>query len=76
MLAKLIALVIHDLAAPIVREYQRIDAPPPPCPYKHTEDQHCDIAGTTSACTERAQQWDHDRRAPATALGFGFQPRH
>ncbi|HET9893674.1 MAG TPA: hypothetical protein VFQ44_01825 [Streptosporangiaceae bacterium] len=75
MLARLIALLIHELATPIISEYKRLDAPPPPCPLLHVDaSRERDMASTTYATTERAPAWDHDKRPPATALGCDRPP--
>jgi hypothetical protein len=66
MLAKLIALVVHE----IVTEYRKLDRQP------ETSDgsPRYDPASTTSVVTERAEGWDHDKRPPVTAR-FGFGTR-
>jgi hypothetical protein len=65
MLAKLIAVVIHE----VVTEYRKLDPPPaaePPDPHRY------DPASTTAASAERAGSWDHDKTPPVTAFGFGL----
>jgi len=64
MLAKLIAVVIHEIR----EELRKLDPPPAAEP----EDTHRhDPASTTSAVTERGASWDHDKMPPVTGFGFG-----
>jgi hypothetical protein len=75
VLAKLIALIIHELAEPVVAEYRKLDGQP--------ESRATDAPGTdadaawlptvTAADTEHAPQFDHDRRSPVTAAQVGFR---
>ena len=74
MLAKIAALVAHEILKPIMAEYRKLDAPPPSCDREHAGDRRYDVASTTASETERAPSWDHDKRAPETAqrrIGFG-----
>jgi hypothetical protein len=69
MLAKLIAVVIHEIR----EELRKLD-PPQAEPQDAPADPHrYDPASTTSAVTERASAWDHDKTPPVTAFGFGRQ---
>jgi hypothetical protein len=62
MLAKLIAVVIHE-----IRGELRKLVPPPAA----EQDPHrYDPASTTAAGTERAGSWDHDKTRPVTGFGF------
>lgn len=72
MLARLIALAIHELAAPVIAEYRKLDAPPS-CDHAPSQpDTHrYDPASVTAIETERASSWDHDKTPPVTAFGFG-----
>ena len=65
MLAKIVALVIHE----VVTEYRKLDHE---C--RSEPERGYDVASTTAAETERATTWDHDKRVPATAadVRFGF----
>lgn len=68
MLAKLIALVIHE----IVTEYRKLDgqqeASPGPDGHRY------DPSSTTATETERAPSWDHDKTPPVRAFGFTSAP--
>lgn len=71
MLAKLLALIIHEAVAPVVAEYRKLDAPR--CEHGAQPDTHrYDPASVTAIDTERASSWDHDTRKPVTAARFGF----
>jgi hypothetical protein len=70
MLAKLIALIAHE----IVTEYRKLDAQP------EADDEPAAVLppgelSCADVVTERAPGWDHDTRAPVTArlgvVGFG-----
>jgi hypothetical protein len=65
MLAKIIALVIHE----IVAEYRKLDTPPA-VPQVDAMPGY-DVSSTTAASTERAASWDHDTKPPVKAFGFG-----
>ena len=73
MLAKLVALIAHEILGPIVAEYRRLDAPEPadvpdePAPSLPAGELSC-----VTSVTERAPGWDHDTRAPVTARATGF----
>lgn len=71
MLAKILALIIHE----VVSEYRSLDQPtepqrPEPCTRPHADEHRYDPASTTAAQVERAAGWDHDTRPPATRIGF------
>jgi hypothetical protein len=68
MLAKFIALVVHE----VVTEYRKLDHE---C--RCEPERGYDVASTTAAETERPGGWDHDKRVPATAadVRFGFGSR-
>jgi len=66
-----------------IARHRELDAGEPPCPgpdAAEVERQEPaadtppgrDPTSTTSASTERAAQWDHDRRAPVSASRIGF----
>lgn len=81
MLARIAALVAHEaharLVVPVLAEYRKLDAPPPACDRDHFADRPpYDPTSTTGAQVERADGWDHDKRAPVVAActPFGFGP--
>jgi hypothetical protein len=67
MLAKLIAVAIHEVRA----ELHKLD--PPATAPQADEMPRYDVSSTTAASTERASSWDHDTRPPVRA-SFGFGP--
>lgn len=71
MLAKLIAVVIHEVRAELRRLDEQASAPAEP----QTDSTHrYDPASVTAIDTERAPSWDHDKRSPAVAASsFGFR---
>jgi hypothetical protein len=82
MLAKLIAVVIHEVREELRKLESAGGGPEPepaspsvPEPPEPDESHHrYDPASTTGASTERAPSWDHDKRSPVTAVRFGFGP--
>lgn len=56
MLAKLLAVVIHEVR----RELRALDQPDGAAP---DDAPRYDPSSTTAATTERAETWDHDKRA-------------
>jgi hypothetical protein len=84
VIAKLLAVIIHEVAA----EYRKLDAAqasqaralpePAESPHPRRDDELAHLPSVTSADTERAAGWDHDKRHPVTAaeVRFGFgRPR-
>jgi hypothetical protein len=67
MLAKLIAVVIHE----VVTEYRKLDGQQNADAAPAADDSHrYDPASTTAADTERAPSWDQDKEPPVRAFGF------
>jgi hypothetical protein len=73
MLARIIAVIAHEILGPIAAEYRKLDAPElagvpdePASGVPHGE------LSCVDAITERAPGWDHDIRAPVTARAAGF----
>jgi hypothetical protein len=65
MLAKLVALVIHE----VVTEYRKLDRAA-----EGADDRRYDVASTTAAEVERAAGREHEQ-PPAAAVAFGFGSR-
>src|ERR1035438_4820842 len=81
MLAKLVALIAHEILGPIVAEYRRLDeaetaeVAEEPVPVPAAVLSHGELS-CVDARTERAPGWDHDTRAPVTAqVPTGFVSR-
>jgi hypothetical protein len=65
LFGRLVAVVADD----IITEYRKLRPPP-------ADDDPAYLPSVTSATTERAGSWDHDKRAPAVAAQqppFGFR---
>lgn len=65
MLAKIVALVAHEILAPVLAEYRKLDAGPAEPAGQPQGELSC-----TSASTERA--WAPAAEAPAAAFGFAL----
>ena len=72
MLARLTAVILRELAAPVIAEWQRLGAleAGAACCRPHADGPPEQLLPVTSAVTERANGWDHDTRQPVTAAGF------
>ena len=66
----MVALAVHGILEPIKAEYRKLDAAPV-CDRQHADDHKYDVASTTAVVTERGAAWDHDKRPPERAFGFG-----
>jgi hypothetical protein len=68
VLARILALIVHE----IVTEYRKLDAPET----TESDAPRQELSSCTSADTERAAAWDHDKRPPPVAARgrppFGF----
>ena len=72
MLARLVAILAHELLRPVIEEYRRLEAGAE-CDRPHAGDAPEQLLPVTSAVTELAQRWDHDQRQPVTAAQAGFR---
>jgi len=72
VLARLTAVILRELAAPVIAEWQRLDAleAGAACERPHADGPPPSLPSVTCASTERANGWDHDTRQPVTAAGF------
>jgi hypothetical protein len=73
VLARIVAVVLHEVLEPVLAEYRKLDHECPPAPDPAAEHRY-DVASTTAVVTERPNGWDHDQRRPVTAARFGFGP--
>lgn len=67
LLAKLIALMIHE----VVSEYRKLSPAEPPLP---VNDRKYDVASTTAVMLDRPDGWDLDTRMPITAADITIVP--